>query len=81
MADVKIRKLEDWVVESFRTRAKASGHSLEEELRRLLTETARARRQDLIDEIDAFRQGLRDTYGEMADSTPVIREIRDRDLG
>ncbi len=35
MADVKIRKLDDWVVESFRAQAKKSGHSLEAELRQL----------------------------------------------
>jgi plasmid stability protein len=33
MADVKIRKLDDWVVESFRARAKRAGRSLEDELR------------------------------------------------
>ena len=45
MADVKIRKLDDWVVESFRARAKQAGRSLEEELRQFLTEAARERRR------------------------------------
>jgi plasmid stability protein len=38
MADAKIRKLDDWVVQSFRARAKEAGRSLEEELRQFLTE-------------------------------------------
>ena len=40
VADVKIRKLPDWVVDTYRARAQAAGHSLEEELRSLLTEAA-----------------------------------------
>jgi hypothetical protein len=35
----------------------------------------------LVDEINAFRGELRARYGEVPDSTPLIREIRDEDLG
>jgi plasmid stability protein len=80
MADVKIRKLDDWVVDSFRARAKRAGHSLEAELRQFLTEAARHRRQSYLEKLNAFKERLRDRYGEMPDSTPLIREIRDRDL-
>lgn len=78
MADVKIRKLDDWVVESFRARAQQAGRSLEEELRQLLTETARGRRQRLIAELEELNADLREKYGELPDSTPSIREERDR---
>jgi plasmid stability protein len=78
MADVKIRKLDDWVVESFRARAQQAGRSLEEELRQLLTETARERRQRLIVELEALNADLRKKYGELPDSTPSIREERDQ---
>jgi plasmid stability protein len=81
MADVKIRKLEDWVVDSFRARAKKAGHSLEAELRQFLTEAARQRRQSYLERLTAFNEHLRARYGEMPDSTSLIREIRDRDLG
>jgi plasmid stability protein len=81
MADVKIRKLDDWVVESFRIRAKEAGRSLEAELRQFLTEAARQRRQSYLQRLNAFNERLREKYGEMSDSTPLIREIRDRDLG
>ncbi len=81
MADVKIRKLDDWVVQSFRAQARRAGRSLEEELRQTLTEVARARRAALVDEINAFRESLRARYGMMTDSTPLIREIRDEEIG
>jgi plasmid stability protein len=81
MADVKIRKLDDWVVQSFRAQAKRAGRSLEAELRQTLTEVARERRAALVEEINAFREDLRARYGEMPDSTPLIREIRHEDIG
>jgi plasmid stability protein len=36
MADVRVRKLEDWVVNWFRVQAKRHGRSLEGELRQAL---------------------------------------------
>jgi plasmid stability protein len=77
MADVKIRKLGDWVVASFRARAKQAGRSLEEELRQFLTEAARERRRRFIAELDELNARLREKYGELPDSTPLIREERD----
>jgi plasmid stability protein len=77
MADVKIRKLDDWVVASFRARAKQAGRSLEEELRQFLTEAARERRRRFADKLETFSEQLRAKYGEMPDSTPLIREGRD----
>jgi plasmid stability protein len=78
MADVKVRKVPDWVVESFRSRAATLGHSLEEELRSLLTEVAHARRQEFIAEADAFQESLRTRYGQLYDSTGGITEDRER---
>ena len=78
MADVKIRKLDDWVVESFRVRARQAGRSLEEELRRFLTEAARQRRERFVAELDELNATLREKYGELPDTTPLIREERDR---
>lgn len=78
MADVKIRKLDDWVVESFRARAKEAGRSLEEELRRFLTDAARERRKRFVAELEELNARLHEKYGELPDSTPLIREERDR---
>jgi plasmid stability protein len=77
MADVKIRKLPDSVVATFRLRAAAAGRSMEEELRLLLTEAASRSKQDMVAELDAFREMLRREYGTLSDSTEGIREDRE----
>lgn len=59
MADVKIRKLDDWVVESCRAQARRAGRSLEEELRQFLTGAARERRWRFADKLEAFTDQLR----------------------
>jgi plasmid stability protein len=76
MADVKVRNLPDWVVNSFRKRAESEGRSLEEELRMLLTEEATRRREKMLSELKAFRDKMRKKYGVLSDSTPGIREDR-----
>jgi hypothetical protein len=81
VTDVKIRKLDDWVVQSFRAQAKQAGRSLEAGLPQTLIDVARERRAALLGEINAFRDELRARYGEMADSTLLIREIREEDIG
>jgi len=40
MEELRVRKIEDWVVEEFRARAKRNGKRLEGELRELLTTIA-----------------------------------------
>jgi plasmid stability protein len=40
MAEVKVRKLENWVVQVWQKRAQQAGRSLEEELRQALTAEA-----------------------------------------
>ena len=78
MADVKIRKLDDWVVETHRTIAEQAGHSLEEELRRVVTEVALRPQQAFAAQIRVLQENLAKKYGVMPDSTPLIREDRDR---
>lgn len=76
MADVKIRKLPDWVLDTYRLRAQATGHSLEEELRLLLTQTALEQQREFQSEAEAFSERLRNKYGQLSDSTPEI--VKDR---
>jgi plasmid stability protein len=78
MADVKIRRLEDWVVDTHRALAEADGISLEEELRRVVTEAALKPQHEFARKVRALKDQLREKYGEMPDSTPLIREDRDR---
>ena len=66
------------MVASFRARARKAGRSLEEDLRQCLTEAARERRRRFIAELDELNARLREKYGELADSTPLIREDRDQ---
>lgn len=77
MADVKIRKLDSWVLGYFRAQAQAAGRSLEEQLRHLLTDAAKRRRKSLLARIDANRARLAKKYGVMRDSTVEIRAERE----
>ena len=77
MADVKVRKLEDRVVEFHRRKAEKSGRSLEAELRKVITEAANIDRQKWILEIQRRHERLRKKYGIMPDSTPGILAERD----
>jgi hypothetical protein len=43
-----------------------------------LTEAARERRRRFVAELDELNTRLREKYGELPDSTPLIREDRDQ---
>ena len=77
MPDVKVRRLPDWVVTTFKSRARQAGRSLEEELRVLLVDTAQKPRREIVAELKAFRGMLRRKYGVLSDSTEGIREDRE----
>jgi len=76
MADVKIRKLPDWVVEFYKRSAARAGHSLEEELRVLLTENTQARRREWIAQLDKMHKswGKRRVFPNM-----VLEEREERE--
>lgn len=78
MADVKIRKLPDWVLDTYRTRASAAGRSLEEELRTLLTEAALERQLQFRKEAETFQKRLRAKHGQLSDSAPGIAQDRQK---
>jgi plasmid stability protein len=78
MADVKIRKVPDWALDAYRSRALIAGHSLEEELRRLLVEAALDPQRSFAREAEVFREHLRIKNGLLSDSTPGIIEDRER---
>jgi plasmid stability protein len=77
MADVKVRKLDDWVVDSLRARAKHAGHSLEHELRQVLIDKALEAQHAAAQRFTALRREMQNKYGVFSDSTPLIREDRD----
>lgn len=79
MADVKIRNLDERVVQSLKARAKEEGLSFEEHLRRTLTAISQRRRyrMALLRRIDANRALLAKKYGVMSDSVKLIRADRE----
>jgi antitoxin FitA len=77
MTEVRIRNVDDWVVELHRNRAKLRGRSLENELRQILTDAALAKKQALASELRAGVDELREKYGTFSDSAVQIREERD----
>src|SRR5262249_38625798 len=77
MAEVRVRKLDQWIVDWFRGQAARHGHSLEQELRNLLTDSVVQRRQALADQLRAGLNELRDKYGTFPDRPIVIRPDRD----
>lgn len=77
MADVKVRKIDEWVVGWFRSQAKQHGRSLEGELRQTLTDAALAKKQAMAAEMRKQLDSLREKYGTFSDSTIAIREDRD----
>jgi plasmid stability protein len=78
MADVKIRKLPDWVVVRHKRTAELAGHSLEEELRTIITETALEKRRYWDRRLGKLRAEIRRKHGTLPDSTSGIRAERDR---
>lgn len=73
---VKIRKLPAWVLEAHRARAEQMGVSLEEELRRLLTEAALKPQREFAAKAAAWTESLKAKYGTFSDSAALIREER-----
>jgi plasmid stability protein len=77
MTEVRIRNVDDWVVESLRLRARSKGKSLEAALRDLLQQEAMRPKLDLANDLREMREALRQKYGTFSDSAALIREDRD----
>lgn len=77
MTDVRVRNVDEWVVDSLRTRARSNGNSLEGELRELLRQEAMRPKQELAAELRGMLDEMREKYGTFSDSAAVIREMRD----
>lgn len=78
MADVRVRNLEDWIVEAIKAHAKRHGRSLEAELREVLRKEAMRPRHTFLKEAKKRLKQLEGKYGIMPDSTPEIRSERDK---
>lgn len=78
VADIKVRKLPDWVVDTYRTLAEAAGRSLEAELRGQLTQAALLKQHQFAAQAARFREQLQQRQGVLSDSTPGIVEDREQ---
>lgn len=78
MAEVRVRKIDDWVVGWFRSQAKIHGNSLEGELRQALVDIAKHRKHEIADDIRNDLKQFEAKYGTFSDSAALIREERDR---
>lgn len=78
MTEVRIRNVDEWVVEWHRQNAKREGHSLENELREILTEAARAHKRAMAEEMRLDLEQLRSKHGLFPDSAATIRDDRER---
>ena len=68
MTDVRIRNVDDWLIEWHRHQAKRKGRSLENELRQVLTDAALATKHAIAQEMRAGLDELRSKYGTFSDS-------------
>jgi antitoxin FitA len=78
MSEVRIRNVDDWVVEWHRTQAKLDGKTLETELRQILTDAALAKKRAIADEMRVSLDKFRSEGRFFSDSAKIIREDRDR---
>jgi hypothetical protein len=79
MAEVKVRQLPEWVVEFHKQQAQRTGMSLEQHLRTVITESARAQKRSFLQIAKTCREQLeRELGGTLPDRTAdLIREMRD----
>jgi hypothetical protein len=79
MAEVKVRQLPEWVVEAHKQQAQRTGVSLEQHLRTVITDSARAQTRTLLETARACREKLqKELGGTLSDRTAdVVREMRD----
>jgi hypothetical protein len=78
MAEVKIRQLPEWVVETHKQQARRTGQSLEQHLRTVITESARARKRSLLQNASTCREKVeRELGGKLAARmADIVREMR-----
>ena len=77
MSELRVRNMDDWVVDELKAQAKAKGRSLEAELRERLRELAMRPRQDMAERAARIRNAIAQESGLLPDSVDAIRQDRD----
>lgn len=78
MPDVRVRGLDENIVHLLKAQARQKGLSLQADLKDLLTSAALEPRKKLFEGLRAHQEKMREKYGVLPDSTPLIREERER---
>jgi len=78
MTEVRLRNVDPWVVEVIRGMAKRNNLTAEEQIKQFLVTLANQEKNALLDELRQGRMKQREKYGVLPDSTPGIREERDK---
>jgi plasmid stability protein len=78
MAEIRVRNVDESILATFRDVARRRGHTVPEEIRRLITDAVVRPKQELIARLDRLRESIRSEHGTLDDSTQWIREERDR---
>lgn len=76
MADIRVRKLEEWVLEVHRRLAMGDGQSLENHIRRLLTNAAVESQREFADRAEAKLTQRQAMHGVFSDSAESIQQER-----
>lgn len=77
MTELRIRNVDEWIVDIHRHNAKKKGVSLESEIKRILSDAAFAKRQATAKKLEQQRNELRDKYGVFPSSVDYIRDMRE----
>ena len=77
MSELRIRDVDNNVVDQLKMRAKRNGRTLGEEVRSILADEVHRPRRDWAERLRGFRASVEEKHGVMSDSAAVIREMRD----
>ncbi|TWT44930.1 hypothetical protein RAS1_13500 [Phycisphaerae bacterium RAS1] len=78
MGELRVRNINKDIIDMLRARAAREGRSLASLIDAVLTAEAMRPRRELVERLDKHHEEMRAKYGELPDSTPGIREERDR---
>ncbi len=78
MTELRIRDVDDGVVEQLKVYAKRHGRTLGDQVRLILADAVQRPRREMADRLSTLRESIRTTQAGMPDSTAYIRQERDR---
>lgn len=77
MAEVRVRDVDEGVIEELKARARRERTTLSDVIRGVLTDAAWRPRREWVERLSKLRESIREEHGVLPDSTPLIREERD----